>query len=164
MLYHADTGRFFRDRKEAQSALKILSPDLQEVAAKPIPDVPSGHRAVRSPEPFVENGAAWWAWTVEPIPAEQISLTRLQFALACLGAGIITAGEAEEFASGGALPQVALDALTSITDVTTRTVARIRFRSADRIDRTNEFIPVLQASLGLTDAQVDDLFRAGVAI
>lgn len=163
MLYHAETGEFFGNPQEAQAKLKCLAPVLQEVTAKPMPDVPTGSFAVRSPDPVIEDGVAWWDWRIEPIPADKISLTRLQFALACLAAQIITEAEAEEFASGGALPQIALDALLQIEDDAARTVARIKFRAAEKISRSNPFIPLLQEKAGMTAAQVDDLFLLGLA-
>lgn len=169
-VFEAYTSKFAIDENGTQHPLVGMSKaqkaayGIYERQTAQRPDTGPAETAKLHDQPTLTDNVAVYEWTVEPIPAEQISLTRLQFALACLGAGIITASEAEEFASGGVLPQVALDALASIPDETTRTVARIRFRSADRIDRTNEFIPVLQASLGMTEAQVDDLFRAGVAI
>lgn len=137
---------------------------IYERTTAPAPEIGPAERRVLSDQPTLIDGVAVYGWEVSPVPAETIGLTRLQFALACLGAGIITPQEAEDFAAGDGLPQVALDALAGIPDVTTRTVARIRFKAADRIDRSNPFIGLLQSSLGMSDQQVDDLFRAGVAL
>lgn len=95
---------------------------------------------------------------------EQTEITDIQFAKASLAAGLMTATEAEEWVANGALPAVATTALNAISDVNARAVARIEFRGARIIGRNNPFIPVLQAALSMTDEQVDDLFRAGLAL
>lgn len=168
--YEPYTSKFAVDEAGIQHPLIGLSRSqksaygIYEKQIAPRPEIGAAETVRLDTQPQIIENVAVYGWTVEPIPAEDIELSRLQFALACFGAGIISATEAEEFASGGALPQIAVDALNSIPDATARTVARIRFRSADKIARTNEFIPILQVQADLTVAQVDDLFRSGLAI
>lgn len=97
-----------------------------------------------------------------PVPsASGIELTNLQFALACVGSSLMTEQEAEAWVATGALPAAAMTALDTLPDDGTRAAARIRFRGARVIARTDPFISVLQSALSLTDEQVDDLFFAG---
>ncbi len=97
------------------------------------------------------------------IERQEMVLTRVQFAIAAFAAGIITEQEAEDWAGPGTLPALAMSAIATL-DPADQGPARIRFRGANEIRRTDAFIALLQAAASLTDTQVDDLFRAGMAL
>jgi hypothetical protein len=93
----------------------------------------------------------------------QMVLTDIQFAIACVGAGLMTAQEAEDWVGSGALPVAAEAAILSLPEEF-RAPARIRFRGARTIARLDPFIASIQATLELSDEAVDALFDAGAAI
>lgn len=94
----------------------------------------------------------------------QMVLTRLQFGLQSLAAGLMTAAEAEGFLGPRTVPQVGEDALLRIEDAALRVVARMRLVGFERLERSDPFLVPFQAEVGWTDAQVDDFFRAGMLL
>lgn len=103
--------------------------------------------------------------TADELTAERAALvdtmvvTRAEFAVKAAGAGMVTAQEAENWAGGTSLPNVITTALSGITDDTARLQARIQALTADVIHRNSPIIAMAQASIGLSDAQVDALFN-----
>lgn len=91
-------------------------------------------------------------------------LTRLQFGLQSLADGVMTAIEAEGFLGPRTIPQIGEDALLLIADAGIRTVARMRLVGFERLERNDPFLVPFQAAVEWTDAQVDDFFRAGMAL
>ena len=94
---------------------------------------------------------------VPPAPVPQ-SVTDIQFALACVASGLMTAQEAEDWVGAGVLPSSVTAALSAITDPQTLAAVRIRIRGARVIERSNLVIDLLQQHLGLTSQQVDAVF------
>lgn len=90
-------------------------------------------------------------------------LTRLQFALVCVGAEIMTADEAEAWLARGEIPGVALEAIAGLGPAE-KVQARIRLAGAQTIARLEPLIALLQDQADLTDEQVDGLFRVGAGI
>lgn len=90
-------------------------------------------------------------------------LTDIQFAIACVGAGLMTAQEAEDWVGAGVLPAAAETAIAALPEAQ-RAAARIRFRGARTIARLDPFISVVQAVLSLTPEQIDNIFEAGAAL
>lgn len=89
-----------------------------------------------------KRGAAW--------------LTRPDFLLACMGAGILTPAEAAA-AAQGIVPepfQSAVDAL----DPMTQAYLAVIWPTATRIERMDSFIQTIAAVRGFPDALVDQLF------
>lgn len=82
---------------------------------------------------------------VEPVPA---TITMRQARLALLGAGLL--------ASVGA----AIDALPSPT----KEAAQVEWEYSNEVQRRNGFVEQLAPALGLTSAQIDDLFRAAAQL
>lgn len=119
-------------------------------AANPAPDEPV-------PEPPTE---------AELLAEERagMRLTRLQFGLQSLAAGLMTAAEAEGFLGPRTVPQVGEDALLRIEDAALRVVARMRLVGFERLERSDPFLVPFQAEVDWTDAQVDDFFRAGMLL
>lgn len=76
-----------------------------------------------------------------PVPAE---VTMRQARLALLGAGLLTNVDA----AINAMPEPA------------KSAARIEWDYSSAVQRHNGFVAQLGPALGLTDAQIDDLFRA----
>lgn len=130
-----------------QRAGMIAAPD--EVVVGYLHDVETGVFTAPDPSP-------------PPVPAV---VTRLQFATALMAAGIITPAEAEAWAGGNAIPQLAADAIAAsdLTDVE-KAAARIRAIGATEIPRSSTLIAMLQAELGLTDAEADALFVQAAAL
>lgn len=97
-----------------------------------------------------------------PVPAE---VSRLQFATALMAQGIITPAEAEAWAGGNAIPQLAADAIEGIelTDGQ-KAAARIQAIGATEISRDSALIAMLQAELSMSDADADALFAAAAAL
>lgn len=79
------------------------------------------------------------------------------FALAAARAGIISEAEALSWAGGTSLP-ASVDAIFDTLPADQQLEARIEALSTQYITRTNVFIVLLQAALGLTDEQADTLF------
>ncbi len=102
------------------------------------------------------------ALTAEQLRAGMV-LTDIQFAIACAGAGLMTAQEAEDWVGSGALPAAAEAALQAIPEAQ-RAAARIRFRGARTIARLDPFIAVMKSALQLSDAAVDAIFEAGAEL
>lgn len=91
-------------------------------------------------------------------------VTDLQFALACVASGLMTAQEAEDWVGAGVLPSAVTSAISAITDPQTLAAVRIRIRGARVIERSNLVIDLLQQHLGLSAAQVDAVFVAAAAL
>lgn len=118
-----------------------------------------------------EMQALWDALEVVEIPDAALppppvpqSVTDIQFALACVSAGLMTAQEAEDWVGAGVLPSGVTAALAAITDPQTLAAVRIRIRGARVIERSNLVIDLLQQHLGLTSQQVDAVFVAAAAL
>jgi hypothetical protein len=92
------------------------------------------------------------------------SLTRLQFALVCASAGLMTAAEAEGLVARGEIPTIGLAALDLITDATQQAMARIRFAGFQTIARADPFVPLLATAAAMLDEDVDALFEAGAQL
>lgn len=100
---------------------------------------------------------------VPPTPVPQ-SVTDIQFALACVASGLMTAQEAEDWVGAGVLPSAVTSAISAITDQQTLAAVRIRIRGARVIERSNLVIDLLQQHLGLSAAQVDAVFVTAAAL
>jgi hypothetical protein len=89
----------------------------------------------------------------------QASLTRADFAIRAMLAGLITDAEARSWATGNAAPAV-VDAAIATLPEAHRTPAWIDIMSRATIARTHPALALVQSTMGLTDAQVDALFLA----
>jgi hypothetical protein len=110
---------------------------------EPIYKMVDGERVEMSEAEAVAIRAEWQASAVAPEPVPQ-SVTPRQARLALLAAGHLAAVNAAVAAAG---PQ-----------------AQIDWDYALEIRRDNALIASMAASLGLTDAQIDDLFRAAAVL
>ena len=81
----------------------------------------------------------------EEARAQMSPLTRRQFRLGLLGAGIST-GQIE-------------DAIAAIEDATERAIAEIEWQDASQFQRLHPLVSVLSQHLGMTPTQVDDLWN-----
>jgi hypothetical protein len=114
---------------------------------------PPGHTPVaqRFPDPLSANELR-----------ASVSVTDIQFALAAVGLGIISAAEAEAWVARGELPAIAVAAIAEL-DEEDRPAARIRFSGARTIARLDLFITgPLKDVAQMTDEQLDAFF-AGAA-
>ena len=130
---------------EAQAAGAVIQPgpDGQPEAVTPA-----------APDP-AEVLAAWRA---------RASLTRLQFALVCTGANLMTAAEAEDLVARGEIPAIGLAALDLITDPAQQALARVRFAGFQRLDRLDPAVALLASAAAMLDEDVDALFEAGALL
>ena len=106
-----------------------------------------------------------------PDPAEVLaawraraSLTRLQFALVCTSANLMTAAEAEGLVARGEIPAIGLAALDLITDPAQQALARVRFAGFQRLDRLDPAVALLASAAAMLDEDVDALFEAGALL
>ena len=170
-VYSAQTG---------QIARVIDSPDLETILI----NVGSGEALIEgeydpatiyivdgTPTPLPPKPGPWAQWTgtewIDPrTPADLESelqarrsvawLTKSDFLLACMGAGILTPAEAAT-AAQGIVPepfQSAVDAL----DPMAKDYLAVLWPTATRIERTDPFVETIAAVRGFPDALVDQLF------
>lgn len=114
------------------------------------PPVQSGKVAKRT-QPELVDGMWQERWTLvdaPPAPVPQ-SVEMAQARLALLYAGL--------------LPQVDV-AIDSIPDATQREAARVQWEYRTEVRRNSELVIELGTRLGLTDEQIDDLFRSAVML
>ena len=64
--------------------------------------------------------------------------------------------------AAGVLPQV--DAAINALDEPQRTVARIEWDYSQEVERNRELVQLLGPALGLSDDQLDDLFREAATL
>ena len=112
-------------------------------------------------------------WGPEPTAAERALIarqalepvTRTQFAIALAASGVITAEDAVNFAGGNSLPAFAEAAISnSGLSGVEQMAAKVKALSVLNIHRDNPIVALMRDAKGLTDLQVDDLFRAAVGI
>lgn len=112
-------------------------------------------------------------WGKPPTAAEQVLIdrkelapvTRTQFAIALAAQGVISTEEAIDFAGGNSLPGFAEAAIThSGLSGVEQMAAKVKALSVLTIHRDNPIVALMRDAKGLTDAQVDDLFKAAVQI
>lgn len=94
---------------------------------------------------------------------EQMSLSDIQFSIAAVAAGFLTAEEAEGWVARGDIPTVALAAIAALPEEV-RPVARIRFAGARTLARNDPFVGLVAQVLQMTPEQVDDFFRLGATL
>jgi hypothetical protein len=93
-----------------------------------------------------------------------VGVTDIQFALAAVGLGIISAAEAEAWVARGELPAVALAAIGALPEEL-RPLARIRFSGARTIARLDPFVTgPLKAVAQMTDEQLDGFFQLAATL
>ncbi len=79
------------------------------------------------------------------------------FALAALAAGLVTAEEAEAWATAKDLPAAVTAALATLPPAA-QVPARIRALASVTVHRAHPLIALIAAHMGLSDAEVDALF------
>ena len=87
-----------------------------------------------------------------------VTVSRIEFGLAAVAAGIITEAECEAWVIDQTLPLNIAAAIEAIPDPAERFASRLRARSAQEIDRLSPLVEMLASVLGLTQEQVDALF------
>lgn len=113
------------------------------------------------------DGAWREIWTVTSLTAEEkaanlaawrdtATLTRRQFCLACLQAGLLTPDDAVTAASGG-WPASFNAALAGMSAMEVA-AAKVEWAAVGTIRRNAPLLAVVQATAGVTDAQLDALF------
>lgn len=149
------------------AAAETLFPEPVTAEDGPVPLPPHGDTETAAPVKRTSAGVIDWSLlcTAADRAAQALaerrasaSLGRGAFAVAAFAAGLITEAEAEAWAGGASLPQIIANAFAQIEDPTQRLAARIEALTTPTIRRGNPLLMMLQATLGLTDAQVDALF------
>lgn len=97
---------------------------------------------------WLYDGSVFSAPPPAPVPVPQ-SVTMRQARLALLGAGLLSQVE---------------PAIAAIPDAAKRDAAQITWEYSTEVQRGNVFIATLGQMLGLTDAQIDDLFRVAATL
>lgn len=92
---------------------------------------------------------------------QSTSLSKSEFVLACVGAGILTDAEALDVGRGG-WPNAMNDFLAYLTPQQALTV-QLEWASVKDIRRTNVFVMTLGSWLGISDTDLDNLFGIGAA-
>lgn len=95
--------------------------------------------------------------TPAPVPA---SLSRAQFFIMLAASGLATPAEALAGARTGAIPP-ALEPLFAALPEPAQTTARILFATANEFERRHPLMTAAVAAGLITDAALDDHFRAG---
>lgn len=90
---------------------------------------------------------------------ETAYVSQVNFGIAIMMAGIVTEEEAEGWVTGNSIPPIVQSALDTITDPNDRAVAKLKIRGSTTVYRNDPMVLFLQQHLGLSDAQVDSLFR-----
>lgn len=113
------------------------------------------------------NGEWQEAWNVTLLTAEEkaanliawrdgATLTRRQFCLACLQAGLLTPADAVTAATGG-WPATFDAALADLTELQVA-AAKVEWAAVSVIRRSAPLLAAVQATAGVTDEQLDSLF------
>lgn len=133
----------------------LYSPDTQEHIATNTPAEWMGRAGVAAPAYDPQLAGCYWrgtAWEVVPVvpavAAVPESVTMRQARLALLGAGLL----AQVNAAVANIPGAEGDAV------------RIEWEFSSTVERNRPLALSLIAALGLTDAQLDDLFRQAAAL
>lgn len=133
----------------------LYSPDTQEHIATDTPAEWMGRAGIAAPAYDPKLASCYWrgdAWEVVPVmPAAAAvpeSVTMRQARLALLGAGLL----AQVNAVVADMPGAEGDAV------------RIEWEFSSTVERNRPLVLSLIAALGLTDAQLDDLFRQAAAL
>ncbi len=128
--------------------------DASDWHCYPVQDTPSPEaqsKIAQRTDPELVDGMWQERWTLvdaPPAPVPQ-SVEMAQARLALLYAGL--------------LPQVDV-AIDSIPDATQREAARVQWEYRTEVRRNSELVIELGTRLGLTDEQIDDLFRSAVML
>ena len=112
-------------------------------------------------------------WGVPPTEAEQVLIDRKalapvardQFAIVLAAMGVISGTEAKDFAGGNELPAFAEVAISesAMSDLD-KIAAEIKALSVAIIHRDNPIVEVMRVAKGLTDLEVDELFKLAAGI
>lgn len=157
------------DRSDPRSLARY---GVHHVHRDPEPDPPFGRVCDRDLVPQREGGLYRLGWTERDMTEqewtawrEEATAARADFAIALAEAQIITGAEAEAWAGGSALPELAVNAIAaSGLSVTAQVAARIRALGASEVRRLNPIVAMLQAAVPLTDQEADSLFHAALSI
>lgn len=126
-----------------------VDPEAEGWAMTPRPETPA-ERAAR------EAAEAATASAAEAARIAALVVDDIQFSLACVQAGIVTAAEAEAWA--GAVLPASLAAAIELLPEGQRAEARIRAAGMKEFRRSASFVVALGAAMGKTPAEIDALF------
>ncbi|WP_047308779.1 hypothetical protein [Rhodopseudomonas palustris] len=95
------------------------------------------------------------------LPAPVVPISRRQLLLELMAQGIISSTEAVAAAQTGAVPSLIQEAFNSLPEVE-QPAAAITWATMSQAERQHPLILLLQAQLGLTDIEVDEMFRSAL--
>jgi hypothetical protein len=104
---------------------------------------------------------------VPPVPAPPPvpqSVSRQQIMTALMLAGLITEAEWLACYQSGTLPALVSAAIATLPTDAAKLVAKVKWVEFSEARRTDAMVALLAAQAGLTDVQVDDLFRTAAAL
>jgi hypothetical protein len=96
-----------------------------------------------------------------PVPQ---SVSRQQMMSALMLAGLITEAEWLACYQSGTLPALVQAAIDTLPDAASKLVAKVKWVEFAEAHRTDAMVALLAAQAGLTEAQIDDLFRNAAAL
>lgn len=184
-IYHIPTETQYSSFKAAKDAFGILGLNADNCGQygfviptdEPRPEITATQKATKAGKPTENPDGSWsYKWTVRDKTPEEIevetqnkrqgiTVPRDDFAAAVMVSGIISPQEAQDWASGNALPAAVETALVSgITDPTQLAIAKIKALSSANIGRTNPLIDMLAATFEMTPEEVDTLFETAKQI
>ncbi|CCD94687.1 hypothetical protein BRAO375_3660081 [Bradyrhizobium sp. ORS 375] len=95
------------------------------------------------------------------LPAPIVPISRRQMLLELMSSGIITSDEAVAAAKSGAVPALIQESFDALP-IEKQPEAAITWATMSQCERTNSLILGMAAMLGLTDAEVDGMFRSAL--
>lgn len=122
---------------------------------------PDGHEIVNADGGTIGdtwNGSQFVPPPMLPEPVPQV-VSRQQIMSALMLAGLITEAEWLACYQSGTLPTIVATAIETLPDATSKLVAKVKWVEFSEARRTDAMVALLAAQAGLTETQIDDLFR-----
>ena len=146
-----------------------LTPDqmaqfsVVQVATTPQPSYDPTTQFVQPATPALVNGVWSQAWNVVSRPPPE-TISDRQFAQVLALDGLITHDEALAWVKGTAVPARIQAIVDSMTDAAAKFGAQMLLSGATQFNRSHPMVAAMGASLGMTSAQIDDIWRKGATL
>lgn len=98
---------------------------------------------------------------IEPVPQ---SVSRQQMMAALMLAGLITEAEWLACYQSGTLPALVAAAIATLPTDAAKLIAKVKWVEFSEAHRADAMVALLAAQAGLTETQVDDMFRTAAAL
>jgi hypothetical protein len=156
------------DCKISYSAILSMTDDQRAAyGIQPITDnaIPIGKVSTAS-HIVVESGKAIRKWTLADAPPPPVpeTISDRQFAQVLAIDGLITQAEALAWVKGGTVPASIQSVVDGIADASAKFGAQMLLSGATSFNRSHPMVTQLGTSLGMTPAQIDDIWRYGATL